>query len=129
MGPKVSPFLPILPSLQPCANHRSSRNEVRLMKKHLYVAANVLLSFIVLWACSAAAAEQTSELASDKVSGPSRANPAVPKDYVQVVPYWMTEASWRSELQLKNNQFDRELTVTPILRTPNGAEMNLPNVT
>ncbi len=49
--------------------------------------------------------------------------------FEQYIAYWTTEASWHSELQLKNNQIDRDLTVVPVLRTPDGAETSLPAVT
>jgi hypothetical protein len=51
------------------------------------------------------------------------------RDHEQFLAYWTTEASWHSELQLKNNQIDRDLTVVPVLRTPDGAETSLPAVT
>jgi hypothetical protein len=51
------------------------------------------------------------------------------KDFEQVVPYWTTEGSWRSELQLRNNVNGQNLTVTPSLRTADGAETILPAVT
>jgi hypothetical protein len=50
-------------------------------------------------------------------------------DYEQFVPYWTTEPSWHSELQLRNNLPDHELTVLPVLRTADGAETSLPAVT
>jgi hypothetical protein len=50
-------------------------------------------------------------------------------DHEQFLSYWTTEASWHSELQLKNNQIDRDLTVVPVLRKPDGAETSLPAVT
>lgn len=34
------------------------------------------------------------------------------KDYQQFVPYWTTEGSWHSELQLRNNLKGQDLTVS-----------------
>jgi hypothetical protein len=49
-------------------------------------------------------------------------------DYEQFVSYWTTEPGWHSELQLRNNLPDRDLSVLPILRTADGAETKLPAV-
>jgi hypothetical protein len=51
------------------------------------------------------------------------------KDFEQFVPYWTTEGSWHSELQLRNNVKGQDLTVTPSVRTADGAETRLPAVT
>ncbi|HVS87243.1 MAG TPA: hypothetical protein VHF01_03355 [Candidatus Acidoferrum sp.] len=59
---------------------------------------------------------------------PSRPLPA-PTDQEQIVAYWTTETGWKSELQLRNNQIGRDLTVTPVLRTAYGAETSLSSVT
>ena len=45
-----------------------------------------------------------------------------PQDYEQYVTYWTAEPGWRTELQLRNNLDPAELTVTPVLRTADGAE-------
>jgi hypothetical protein len=55
---------------------------------------------------------------------PSRPPPA-PADQEQIVPYWTTETGWMSELQLRNNQVGQDLTVTPVLRIPDGAKTPL----
>lgn len=59
---------------------------------------------------------------------PSRPAPAS-ADQEQFVPYWTTEPGWGSEIQLRNNQISRDLTVTVVLRTPSGTETNLPSIT
>ncbi len=51
--------------------------------------------------------------------------PPSPKDQQQFVSYWTTETGWRTELQLRNNQVSHILTVTPVLRTADGAETPL----
>jgi hypothetical protein len=51
------------------------------------------------------------------------------KEVEHFVPYWTTEGSWQSELQLRNNLNDQDLTVRPYLRTADGAETSLPAVT
>jgi hypothetical protein len=51
------------------------------------------------------------------------------KDFEQFVPYWTTEGSWHSELQLRNNVNGQDLIVTPSVRTADGTETRLPAVT
>ena len=55
--------------------------------------------------------------------------PPQPVDQEQFVPYWTTETSWHSELQLRNNLSGQSLMVTPALRLADGAETALPSVT
>ena len=50
-------------------------------------------------------------------------------DQEQFLPYWTTEGTWDSELQLRNNQSSQPLTVTPVLRTADGSETVLSPVT
>jgi hypothetical protein len=47
---------------------------------------------------------------------------------LQFVSYWTTETGWASELQLRNNGH-LDLTVTPVLRLPDGTETALSAVT
>ncbi|HEV2224274.1 MAG TPA: hypothetical protein VGR84_14855 [Candidatus Acidoferrales bacterium] len=47
----------------------------------------------------------------------------------QFLPYWTTEPGWASEIQLRNDQVSQDLTVTPVLRSSNGAETILQPVT
>lgn len=46
-------------------------------------------------------------------------------DQQQFLSYWTTETGWRTELQLRNNQIGRDLTVTPVLRAADGTETPL----
>jgi hypothetical protein len=55
--------------------------------------------------------------------------PPAPADQEQFISYWTTETGWRSELQLRNNLAAADLTVTPTLRAPDGAETSLSPVT
>ena len=55
--------------------------------------------------------------------------PPAPKSQEQFLVYWTTEAGWNTELLLRNNLEAGPLTVTPALRTPDGAETSLPAVT
>src|SRR5437868_5387068 len=96
------------------------------MRRHLSVVA-VSLSFFLAGLGSVVAVGQSVEASKENVA--PKLSPAQPKDFVQIVPYWTTEASWHSELQLKNNQLGRDLTVVPVLRTPDGAETTLRAVT
>jgi hypothetical protein len=62
--------------------------------------------------------------------GSVRVYPAVnPVDHEQVIAYWTSETGWKSELQLRNNLADQDLTVTPKLRLADGAETALTSVT
>lgn len=56
-------------------------------------------------------------------------HPPDPADYEQIVAYWTTETGWASELQLRNNQPAKDLTVTPVLRLVDGSETPLTAVT
>jgi hypothetical protein len=51
--------------------------------------------------------------------------PLAAEDQEQFISYWTTETGWRTELDLRNNQVDQPLTVTPVLRTTDGAEIPL----
>lgn len=51
------------------------------------------------------------------------------RDFEQFVPYWTTEGSWHSELQLRNNINGQDLTVSPSVRMADGVEISLPAVT
>src|SRR5713226_9396082 len=55
--------------------------------------------------------------------------PLPPADQEQIVSYWTTETGWKSELQLRNNAVGQDVTVTPVLRLPNGTETPLTPVT
>jgi len=50
-------------------------------------------------------------------------------DQEQFIAYWTLEAGWGSELQLRNNMVGADLTVTPALRSADGAEAALAPVT
>jgi len=60
---------------------------------------------------------------------PHTTPPLNPVDQEQFVGYWTAETGWNSELQLRNNQIEHDLTVTPALRLADGAETTLPPVT
>lgn len=51
--------------------------------------------------------------------------PPAAEDQQQFISYWTTETGWRTELELRNNQIDQALTVTPVLRATDGAEFPL----
>jgi len=42
--------------------------------------------------------------------------------------YWSLEPGWNTELEIRNNLAERQLTVTPVLRTAAGREVVLPDV-
>ncbi len=50
-------------------------------------------------------------------------------NFEQYVAYWTAEAGWKTEVLLKNNLPSQSLTVTPVLRTPDGSESALAPVT
>ena len=55
--------------------------------------------------------------------------PFVIEDQEQILSYWTAQGGWHSELQLRNNLPALDLTVTPVLRGPDGSETPLPAVT
>jgi len=55
--------------------------------------------------------------------------PPAPTPQEQFLVYWTTKAGWSTELLLRNNAESSPLTVTPALRTPDGAETALPSIT
>jgi len=55
--------------------------------------------------------------------------PPAAVDQEQFVSYWTSETGWHSELQLRNNAVRQDVTVTPVLRLPNGTETPLAPVT
>jgi hypothetical protein len=62
-----------------------------------------------------------------KAPPPPPPPPAAPQQ--QFVSYWTSETGWTSELQLRNNAVNQDLTVTPVLRLADGAETSLSPVT
>jgi len=42
--------------------------------------------------------------------------------------YWTLEPGWNTELEIRNNLAERQLTVTPLIRTAEGREIALPDV-
>jgi hypothetical protein len=83
------------------------------------------LMLLILFLPQAALAQSSPDL-----STAPQARPAPPSvDQEQIIAYWTTETGWHSELQLRNNQVGRDLTVTPALRLANGAETSLTPVT
>jgi hypothetical protein len=53
--------------------------------------------------------------------------PDVPNE--QEITFWTLEPGWHTEIELRNNIKDRDLTVTPTLRTANGSQYPLPPIT
>jgi hypothetical protein len=90
-----------------------------------------LALLLVLIGCYASAFAQEADVAPDAAgnANSARVRQTETQGFEQFVAYWTTEDSWHSELQLKNNQPGRDLTVLPALRTPDGAETALPAVT
>ena len=64
--------------------------------------------------------------AGGQAASPPPQPPQLPSvDQEQFIPYWTTETGWHSELQLRNNLTDQDLTVIPALRMPDGVETAL----
>jgi hypothetical protein len=42
--------------------------------------------------------------------------------------YWTLDPGWNTELEIRNNLAERQLTVTPLIRTAAGREIALPDV-
>jgi hypothetical protein len=53
--------------------------------------------------------------------------PDVPNE--QEITFWTLEPGWHTEIELRNNIKDRDLTVTPTLRTADGSQYPLPPIT
>ena len=51
------------------------------------------------------------------------------REFEQFAPYWTAEAGWHTDLQLRNNLASDSLTVRASLRTPDGAETDLKQLT
>ena len=90
---------------------------------------------LVLSAISLGASGQNAPQLVDGQSAPPahKAPPPPPPppaaDQQQFVSYWTTETGWNSELQLRNNAVGQDVTVTPVLRLPDGTETALAAVT
>ena len=52
-----------------------------------------------------------------------------PVTWEQYAAYWTTEPGWKTEIHLRNNLPSQSLTVTPVVRTADGAESALPSIT
>src|SRR6266481_2729515 len=95
-----------------------------------------LAQFRTLFICSAmvSVVPLAAQLARAQSSPPIRKAPPPPPpppatDQQQFVSYWPAETGWNSELQLRNNAVGQDVTVTPVLRLPNGTETTLAPVT
>ena len=78
-----------------------------------------VLTLLLVVFCSSSAHCQNTSLAPSR---PHDIPPLVATDHEQVIPYWSTESSWQSEIQLRNNLAKGDLTVTPVLRLADGSE-------
>src|SRR5216683_258306 len=88
---------------------------------------NSLLSILAL--CLATYASAQSPSTPTQARQHPTPPPPDPVDQEQFVAYWTSETGWTSELQLRNNAFGQDLTVTPVLRLADGAETSLAPVT
>ena len=52
-----------------------------------------------------------------------------PKAQELFLSYWTVEPGWSTELEIRNNVAWRDLSITPVLRMPAGAEIALEPVT
>jgi len=87
-----------------------------------------LLTLVVLGsAVHAQTATKINQAAKDLPPG-ARQRLAI-KQLEQFAVYWTDEPGWHSELQLRNNLEGQSLIVTPVLRSSDGTEATLPNVT
>jgi hypothetical protein len=87
----------------------------------------ILVSFVIaaLSLRSDLTAQQPSAGGNAALNHSSSARLSQLSAFEQYVAYWTTEPGWRTELQLRNNLESAELTVTPALRTADGAETAL----
>jgi hypothetical protein len=94
-----------------------------------------LFSVCVALACAlpfshSSAAQTKPQAAPAAYKGPSPP-PAPPPavDQQQFISYWTTETGWSTQLELRNNQVNQALTVTPVLRAGDGTETALLPIT
>jgi hypothetical protein len=75
----------------------------------------------------------SAQTALQTAPAPKTPTPSLPKlaavPWEQYAVYWTAEPGWKTEIHLRNNLPSQNLTVTPILRTADGAESVLPAVT
>jgi hypothetical protein len=95
----------------------------------------IYFRFVSLWhvRCfflhsSAAQTKPQAEPAAQKGPSPSPAPPPA-VDQQQFISHWTTETGWSTQLELRNNQVNQALTVTPVLRAVDGTETPLLPVT
>lgn len=84
---------------------------------------SLLLSVLV---CAAALAQSPQPARPPHASYPAKWEP---KPQEVFISYWTLEPNWNTELEIRNNVVSRDLTVTPVLRTADGAEVQLKPVT
>jgi len=91
----------------------------------------IAVVFLVITLCSDAIPQnpQSSENRAKASSPGSTAVHPQPESWEQYVAYWTTEPGWHTELQLRNNLDPGDLVVTAALRTFDGKETALPDVT
>jgi hypothetical protein len=86
----------------------------------------ISLSFLLLLLTLESVAAQTVPPPQPKSANRSSiARAAAPTPQEQSLAYWTAETGWSSEIHLRNNQNNGALTVTPVLRTSDGTEVNL----
>jgi hypothetical protein len=64
-----------------------------------------------------------------KKERPAPPQPRPKRQLEQFVAFWTIEPGWHTEVQLRNNLVQHELTVTPVLRLVSGQEQPLQEVT
>ena len=94
-----------------------------LPPRRLVILLGGFLCFLML-APGVAAQTSPGPVSRPSISPPPR--PAPPAmDQEQFLAYWTAETGWDTEIEIKNNQAAGEITVTPVLRSADGAETAL----
>ena len=96
------------------------------LSKKLEVAISSSVLTILLIANSYSILAQTSERPERQPSRPAKWNPQPQQSFVS---YWTVESGWNTTLEIRNNLMQRDLSVTPVLRTFDGKEITLPALT
>jgi len=93
-------------------------------KKLGIAATSLVLTAVLAGSCSVMG--QTTPRPPQKPSRPAAWNPQSQQTFVA---YWTVEPGWNTTLEIRNNLKQRDLTVTPVLRTSDGQEITLAPVT
>ena len=88
-----------------------------------------VLPVAVLLSAILSAQTTSSSVPIPKLSAPPSLPKLSPQAWEQYAVYWTAEPGWKTEIHLRNNLPSQSLTVTPALRSTDGAETPLQSIT